>query len=95
VSACSPRIIKENYLYLSLKTRTGGYDWVAHEQEFLEAVRKTANDEESAKAIYRMVRLLKNGHTDLSTGVRTDRGHPQAGDLGQQGGQPARLRSQG
>lgn len=70
--------IKDSYPYVALKARTDGYDWVAHEQEFLEIVRKTANNEEFAKAISRMLMLLNNGHTGISPGGQ-NRAYEQMG----------------
>ncbi|MBC7339850.1 MAG: PDZ domain-containing protein [Firmicutes bacterium] len=58
-------ILRENHPYLALKARVEGYDWLAHEQEFEEAVRRTRTDREFAREIGRILLLINNGHTTV------------------------------
>lgn len=70
--------IRDSYPYLALKARTDGYDWLGHEQEFLDLVRDTTSNEEFARAISRMLMLLNNGHTGISPGGQ-NRAYAQSG----------------
>lgn len=58
-------ILRENHPYLALKARVEGYDWLGHEQEFEDAVRRTKTDREFAKEIGRILLLINNGHTTI------------------------------
>jgi len=58
-------ILRENHPYLALKARVEGYDWLAHEQEFEDAVRRTKTDGEFAREIGRILLLINNGHTAI------------------------------
>lgn len=58
-------ILRDNHPYLSLKARTEGYDWLAHEKEFEESVRSSKNDKEFAAALQRMLLMTNSGHTSI------------------------------
>ena len=58
-------IMRDNHPYLELKARAEGYDWLAHEEEFEEAVRSSRNDKEFAQAIQRMLQMINSGHTTM------------------------------
>ncbi|MGI6666935.1 MAG: hypothetical protein ACOX5Q_05690 [Bacillota bacterium] len=58
-------ILEYNHSYLALKVRTDGYDWLAHRDEFEQAVRDAADDKAFAQAIARMLRQINNGHTGM------------------------------
>lgn len=58
-------LMRENHPYLALKARTEGYDWLAHEREFEEAIRRTKNDAEFAREIARILLLINDGHTTI------------------------------
>lgn len=51
-------ILEYNHPYLALKVRTDGYDWLAHRDEFEQAVRDAADDKAFAQAIARMLRQI-------------------------------------
>lgn len=55
--------------YLTLKKRTEGYDWLAHESEFLKLVAGAKSNEEFAKAVSTIVLSLNNGHTGIIPGA--------------------------
>lgn len=58
-------IIRDNHPYLELKARVEGYDWLAHEAEFQEAVANSRNDKEFVQAINRMLQMINSGHTTI------------------------------
>lgn len=59
------QVLRDNYPFFWSKQRYEEHFWPAHEKEFEESVRKADTDERFAKAIYRMVKLLNNGHTNF------------------------------
>ncbi|MBE3519526.1 MAG: hypothetical protein IMW97_04395 [Firmicutes bacterium] len=66
------QIFKDNHPYLALKARVEGYDWLAHEKEFEEAVARTRDDREFAITMNRIVSLVNNGHTGIVGGSLFD-----------------------
>ena len=58
-------VLRENHPYLALKARVEGYDWLAHEREFEDAICRTKTDAEFAKEIGRTLLLINNGHTTI------------------------------
>ncbi|MDP2859192.1 MAG: S41 family peptidase, partial [Bacillota bacterium] len=60
---------RDNHPFLFLKARVEGYDWLAHEAEFREAIRQTKDNAEFAKAIWRIVSLVGNAHTAVVNGA--------------------------
>ncbi|MBE3519751.1 MAG: hypothetical protein IMW97_05535 [Firmicutes bacterium] len=56
---------KDNHGKLAMIKRMYGYDWVAHEKEFEEEVRKTKDDREFAYVIDKILDSLNDGHTWL------------------------------
>ncbi|MGE5580847.1 MAG: S41 family peptidase [Bacillota bacterium] len=61
--------MRDRYPYLELKKRTEGYDWLAHEAEFLKLVEEAKSHEEFAKAMSRIALSLNNGHTGIISGA--------------------------
>ncbi len=62
-------MFQENHPYLALKARAEGFDWLAHEDEFEEEVRETADNREFAAVIDRIVALVNNAHTRVASGA--------------------------
>lgn len=58
-------ILRDNHPYLDLKARVEGYNWLAHEKEFEDAIRAGRTDKEFAQAIQRMLLMINNGHTTI------------------------------
>lgn len=61
--------MRDCYPYLELKKRTEGYDWLAHETEFVKLVEGAKTHEEFAKAMSRIALSLNNGHTGIISGA--------------------------
>lgn len=59
------RVLKENHGKLALIKRLYGYDWLAHEKEFEEEIRRTRDDLEFALAIDRILDSLNDPHTAI------------------------------
>lgn len=75
---CLFETTRDNYPFLWSKARYEGYDWLTHEPESKQSILQADTDRQFARAIYRMVRLLNNGHTTVAgeSGVRSDLGNP-------------------
>jgi len=58
-------VLRENHPYLALKARVENYDWLAHEKEFENAVRKSGSEAAFARCIQEMLLLINNGHTSV------------------------------
>jgi len=61
------RMFKENHGTLAMTKRLFGYDWLAHEKEFEEEIRRTKDDSEFARTIDRILDLTCDAHTWIAS----------------------------
>jgi hypothetical protein len=58
--------LKDNYPYFGVGLRQTGVDWLAKHDEFAETIKSTDNDSAFIFALKDILKLLGNGHVDMS-----------------------------